>query len=87
MDHATAMEIGRQTLLLAFKLALPLLCVGLVIGVMISILQAVTQVQEMTLTFVPKLIAMAVAALILMPWMFQQITDFAVVMFGPMVVP
>ena len=58
MDTSVALDLGRQVLILALKISFPLLCVGLVVGVLISILQAVTQIQEMTLTFVPKIIAM-----------------------------
>ena len=87
MEPQIAMDIGRHALITAFWLSFPLLCVGLVVGVSISILQAVTQIQEMTLTFVPKLIAMAVAAVLFMPWIMEQIMTFARQMFGPIAVP
>jgi len=87
MDSQTALDLGRETLMLALKISFPMLCVGLIVGVSISILQAVTQIQEMTLTFVPKIVAMVVAAAILMPWILGQITEFAREMFGPMAIP
>ncbi len=87
MEPDMALDIGRQTLLLTLKISLPILCVGLTVGVFISILQAVTQIQEMTLTFVPKIIAMVIAALILMPWVLGQMMEFAQQMFGPVPVP
>ena len=87
MDEQAALDLGRQVLVLALKISLPLLCVGLIVGVAISILQAVTQIQEMTLTFVPKIIAMIIAAAFFMPWILGQIMDFARQMFGPMPVP
>lgn len=59
----------------------PLLLFALVIGLIISIFQAVTQIQEMTLTFVPKILAVALALLIFLPWMINMATDFARHMF------
>ena len=87
MEPQMALDLGRQTLMMAFMLSFPLLCVAMVVGVSISILQAVTQIQEMTLTFVPKLIAMALAAAFFMPWIMGRITTFAQQMFGPMAIP
>jgi flagellar biosynthesis protein FliQ len=87
MDVNTALDLGRQTLMLALLISLPLLGVGLIVGVLISILQAVTQIQEMTLTFVPKIIAMALAAILFMPFILDKLMNFATQMFGPMPVP
>jgi len=87
MEPQAALDIGRQTLMLTLMLCLPLLCVGMIVGVIISILQAVTQIQEMTLTFVPKIIATALAAIFFMPWILDQMTSFTLEMLGPMVVP
>jgi flagellar biosynthetic protein FliQ len=55
---------------------------GLAIGLVISIFQAVTQINEMTLTFVPKILAVAAALLIFLPWMISTLTDFGRHMFG-----
>ena len=82
-----ALDLGREVLLLALKITFPLLCVGLVVGVTVSILQAVTQVQEMTLTFVPKIIAMVIAAAFFMPRIMEQLMTFAARMFGAMPMP
>ena len=87
MDPGMVVELGRYTLWTALEISLPLLCVGLVVGVLISILQAVTQIQEMTLTFVPKIIAMVIAAAFFMPWILTKLMAFATEMFSPMVVP
>ena len=87
MEPDMALDLGRHALMTALLIALPLLCVGLVVGVLISILQAVTQVQEMTLTFVPKIIAVALAAIILLPWFMARLTAFASEMFSPMAIP
>lgn len=80
IDQATALV--RQTLVLAMMISAPMLLVGLVIGVVISIFQAVTQIQEQTLTFVPKIIAMIAVAVLLMPWIGQQLIEYAAEMFS-----
>ncbi len=87
MDEGVALELGRQVLLLTLKISLPLLAVGLIVGVLISILQAVTQIQEMTLTFVPKIIAMIIATAFFMPWIMTLMLEFSREMFGPMPIP
>jgi flagellar biosynthetic protein FliQ len=56
---------------------------GLVVGIIVSLFQAVTQIQEQTLTFVPKIVAMVAAAIFLFPWMGQHLADYASHMFGP----
>ena len=76
MDTQTALDTGRQVLMLVLLIALPLLMVGLVVGVSVSLIQAVTQVQEMTLTFVPKIVAVFVGLVVFLPFMIRTITDF-----------
>ena len=78
MDHdiMQAVDLGRRTLLIAVQLAFPVLAAGLVIGVTISILQAATQVQEQTLTFIPKMFVVVATLFLLMPWMLQVLIDF-----------
>ncbi len=61
----------------AIFLAAPMLCVGLVVGIMVSMFQAATQINEMTLVFVPKMLGVAMALLVFFPWMLRVITDFA----------
>jgi flagellar biosynthetic protein FliQ len=60
----------------AILLSGPMLCVGLVVGILVSMFQAATQINEMTLVFVPKMLAVAVALLVFFPWMLRIITDF-----------
>jgi flagellar biosynthetic protein FliQ len=69
-------ELGRQALLIAFLVAAPMLITGLVVGIAISVLQAATQVQEQTLTFIPKILAMMAALFIFLPWMLTTVTGF-----------
>lgn len=87
MTPSIALDLGRHTLMMMLIISAPLLIIGLIVGVVISILQAVTQIQEMTLTFVPKIIIMALAAAALMPWYLNHLMAYAIEMFSPMPVP
>ncbi len=79
---ALAVDIGRQCLLVTVKLAMPVLAAGLIVGVMISILQAATQIQEQTLTFVPKIAAMAASASFFGPWIAKRLLEYAETLLG-----
>jgi flagellar biosynthesis protein FliQ len=68
--------IIRQTLWTTFELAAPFLLLALVVGILIAFLQSMTQLQEMTLSFVPKMLILAVALAILFPWMIKILTKF-----------
>lgn len=76
MTPQMVVAIGREALILTIMLAGPMLSFALVVGVTIALFQAVTQIQEMTLTFVPKILAVAAAMLIFLPWMINMATDF-----------
>ena len=67
---------ARQSIELTMSISLPMLGVGLAVGVVVSILQAATQIQEMTLTFVPKIIAVFLALLISFPWVMDKMITF-----------
>lgn len=82
MHTDQAIDIVRETLTLMLLLSAPVLGAALVVGLTVSILQAVTQVQEQTLSFVPKILGMGAAAIVVMPWMATKILDFAHRMFG-----
>ena len=81
MTPQMVVAIGREALMVTIMVAGPMLLFGLVVGLVISIFQAVTQIHEMTLTFVPKILAVALALLIFLPWMINVATDFARHMF------
>jgi len=68
--------LAGETIKLTLLLSAPMLGIGLLVGLLISMFQAVTQVQEMTLTFVPKIVAVLVAILVFLPWLISLITDF-----------
>ncbi len=76
MTDRDALDIGREALLVALKLSLPVLLSGLITGVIVSLFQAVTQIQEFTLTFVPKLLAVIVTLAVCGPWMLATMTHF-----------
>lgn len=76
MNDAAILDIASQALTISAKLSMPILMVSLVIGTAISLLQAVTQVQEMTLTFVPKVIAVAGVLMVSGGWMLNELVEF-----------
>jgi len=81
MTLDTATDLVRQTLMLALIVSLPMLVIGLAVGIVVSLLQAVTQIQEQTLTFVPKIVAMVGAAIMLMPWISHRVMEYTATMF------
>jgi len=82
MTPEMVITIGREAIITMLLVAAPMLLSGLVIGLIISIFQAVTQVHEMTLTFIPKIVIVALSLLIFMPWMINQILDFTRRIYG-----
>lgn len=82
MPSADAIEIVRFALLQALLIALPILGAGLLVGLIISLFQAVTQIQEQTLTFVPKIVVMIVVAVLLLGWITSRMLEFAGDMFS-----
>ena len=81
MSLDTATELIRQTLILALLVSAPMLLIGLLVGIVVSLLQAITQIQEQTLTFVPKIAAMVAAAILLMPWITNRLLEYSAAMF------
>lgn len=81
MTPEVVMELGQQTLMMVALLAGPLLVAALAVGLLIGIFQAATQIQEMTLSFIPKLAALAIALVIGGPWMLRTIVEFTTELF------
>lgn len=77
-------DVTRQTLTVMLMLSIPVLLAGLTIGLIVSVMQAVTQIQEQTLSFVPKIIGMVLIAIVTMPWMVSKLMTFSAQMFGPL---
>ncbi len=72
MSDVIIVDLARRAMLMALMLAAPMLLAALVVGLLVSILQAVTQIQEQTLAFVPKFAAVALVFLLALPWLLQQ---------------
>lgn len=81
MTPEAVLDVGREALYLTMLLAGPLLLSALAVGLLIGVFQAATQIQEMTLSFIPKLIALVFALLISGPWMLGTLTDFTMGLF------
>ena len=77
MDAAEALAISRETLLTMLKIGSPIMLIALVVGLSISLIQALTQIQEITLTFVPKIVLVLSLFALLFPWMMRTILVFA----------
>lgn len=82
MDTTAVLDIGLDALVLAAKLSAPILITALVVGFAISLLQSITQVQEVTLSFVPKAIAVGVALLVTGHWMISETVAFTTDLYG-----
>lgn len=76
MTYADAISLGREAMWVVLLISAPALVFGLVVGLVISVLQAVTQIQEPTLTFIPKILAVGIAILLFGPFMLAVMTDF-----------
>jgi flagellar biosynthetic protein FliQ len=76
MNEADTLEIAREAILVMLQVAGPMMLLSLIVGISISLFQAMTQLQEQTLTFAPKIIIMSVALFVLLPFMLSSITTF-----------
>jgi len=74
-DEST-LEMVRTALLITLKIGAPILAAGVVVGLLVSILQSVTSIQDQTLSFVPKIVVMVVAAAVLIPWIAQRLVEY-----------
>ena len=77
MDQDTVVHLATQAMTLAIEIAGPMLLVGLVIGLVVSIFQAVTSIQEQSLSYIPKIIGLGVVIVVLGPWMLGQLVSYA----------
>jgi len=81
LDAATAVDLCRATLMAAVIIAAPLLLVGMAAGLLVGLLQALTQVQDQTVAFVPKILAMAAVLIACLPWLMTRMVEFTRVVF------
>ena len=85
MNEVTVLEVGRDALWVVLKIAGPIMGAGLFIGLVIALFQALTSIQEMTLTFVPKILVIFAAIILFLPYMMTTIIEFAQGLFDRMV--
>ena len=76
MNQDVVISLSMEAMQLALKIGLPLMLVGLIVGLLVSIFQAVTQIQEMTLTFIPKILALGLVMMIAGPWMLGELLTY-----------
>jgi len=81
VDASAVIDIGRQAIWITLLVSGPMLIAGLFIGLIIGVFQAVTQIHEMTLTFIPKILVMVLVFLALMPWMLLKILEYTYQLF------
>lgn len=82
MTPETVMTMGRQAMEVTIMVAAPMLLVALAVGLIVSIFQAATQINEMTLSFIPKLVGIFIAMIVAGPWMLSVMTDYMRQMFS-----
>jgi len=82
MDAASVLDLAQDALIVAAKLGAPILITSLVVGFAISLIQSITQIQEVTLSFVPKAVAVAVAMIVCGQWMIAEMVSFTTDLFS-----
>lgn len=85
MNEVTVLEVGRDALWVVLKIAGPIMGAGLFIGLLIALFQALTTIQEMTLTFVPKILVIFAAIIVFLPYMMTTIIEFSQTLFDRMI--
>lgn len=76
MEQSHVLDLARDAVLMAFQLGAPVMLIAVLVGLLISILQAITQVQDQTISFVPKIIAMIMMMLITLPWSLSRMMEY-----------
>jgi flagellar biosynthetic protein FliQ len=76
MTVEQAIDMLKEAMMVTLVIIGPILLIGMLVGLVISLVQAVTQIQEQTLSFVPKIFCMAIAVMVVMPWMFQRLIEY-----------
>jgi flagellar biosynthetic protein FliQ len=78
MNGSEVLDIAQETLLLTLKISAPVMLIGLIVGLIVSLFQALTQIQEMTLAYVPKILAIFLALYLFLPMMGQSLNEFMI---------
>lgn len=82
METTEALDLGREALLTVLIVASPIMGIGMLVGLVISLFQSMTQLQEQTLSFVPKIVGMVGLALLLVPWLANRLLEYSQALFG-----
>ncbi|MRG70146.1 flagellar biosynthesis protein FliQ [Alphaproteobacteria bacterium HT1-32] len=77
MNQTEVLDVGREAIIVLITVGAPIMTISLAIGLIIALFQALTQIQEMTLTFVPKILAIFISLVIFLPFMFTTLSEFA----------
>jgi len=85
VNSTEAIEIGRESIIVMLKIGAPIMLLALAVGLAIALFQALTSIQEMTLTFVPKIIVIFVGVMLMLPFMLSSLTTFSQGLFDRMV--
>lgn len=85
MNGTEAIEIGRETIIVMLKIGAPIMLLALAVGLAIALFQALTSIQEMTLTFVPKIIVIFLGVMLMLPFMLSSLTTFSQGLFDRMI--
>ena len=81
MDASMVIDLGRQALIVVMTISGPMLVAGLLVGLIVGVFQAVTQIHEMTLTFIPKIVVMVTVFLAFLPWMLLKLVEYTASLF------
>lgn len=82
MDFGQGLDLTRDALMMALIISAPIMMIGMLVGLVISLFQSMTQLQEQTLSFVPKMVAMVGLGLLLAPWLTHKLLEYAVELFS-----
>ncbi len=85
MDETAVLDVGRDALFVILKVSAPIMVAGLLIGLLIALFQALTTIQEMTLTFVPKILVIFLAVIVFLPFMMHSVIEFSRELFDKMI--
>ncbi len=82
MEVSQALDLGREALLMVLTISAPVMGIGLIVGLAVSLFQSMTQLQEQTISFVPKILAMVGLTLVLVPWLAGRLLEYSRLLLG-----
>lgn len=81
MDVAVAADLGRSALFVTMKVAIPAMATGMVVGLIVSLFQSITSIQEQTLSFVPKILATLTVTVLMLPWIMTALVEYTITLY------